>query len=123
MNWHRLQPHDGSSPFTSQVPPVLPHVRDQRLVTLDFSSGPILLRARCIALRLKIAILRWTPIFGCSDKVGFPSREAFYQEHDDRREARDGVRTTVRLRHVTEPDAEQKTLLRRLGLTLARRPK
>lgn len=34
-----------------------------------------------------------------------------------------GVRTTVRLRHVTEPDAEQKTLLHRLGLTLARRPK
>jgi len=34
-----------------------------------------------------------------------------------------GVRTTVRLRHVTEPDAEQKTLLHRRGLTLARRPK
>ena len=34
-----------------------------------------------------------------------------------------GVRTTVRLRQVTEPEAGQKTLLRRLGLTLARRLK
>lgn len=49
MSWHRLQAHDGSSPFTSHVPSVLPDVRDQRLVTLDFSSGPIVLRARCIA--------------------------------------------------------------------------
>ncbi len=32
-----------------------------------------------------------------------------------------GIRTTVRLRHVTEPEAEQKTLLHRLGLTLPRR--
>jgi hypothetical protein len=34
-----------------------------------------------------------------------------------------GVRTTVRLRHVTEPEPEQKTLLHRLGLTLPRRLK
>ena len=34
-----------------------------------------------------------------------------------------GIRTTVRLRHVTEPEAEQKTLLQRLGLTLPRRLK
>jgi len=34
-----------------------------------------------------------------------------------------GIRTAVRLRHVTEPEAEQKTLLHRLGLTLPRRLK
>ena len=34
-----------------------------------------------------------------------------------------GIRTTVRLRHVTEPEAEHKTLLYRLGLTLPRRLK
>jgi len=34
-----------------------------------------------------------------------------------------GIRTTVRLRHVTEPEPEQKTLLHRLGLTLPRRLK
>ena len=33
-------------------------------------------------------------------------------------ESAGGVRTTVRLRHVTEPEAEQKTLLQWLGLTL-----
>jgi transposase len=36
-------------------------------------------------------------------------------------ENRDGVRKTVRLRHVTEPDAAQAVLLHRLGLTLPRR--
>jgi hypothetical protein len=34
-----------------------------------------------------------------------------------------GIRTNVRLRHVTEPEAEQKTLLNRLGVTLPRRLK
>jgi hypothetical protein len=34
-----------------------------------------------------------------------------------------GIPTTVRLRHVTEPEAEQKTLLQRLGLQLPRRLK
>lgn len=34
-----------------------------------------------------------------------------------------GIRTTVRLRHVTEPEADQKTLLHRLGLTPPRRLK
>lgn len=34
---------------------------------------------------------------------------------------RDGVQKTVRLRHVTEPDAAQAVLLQRLGLTLPRR--
>ena len=38
-------------------------------------------------------------------------------------ESAEGVHTTVRLRHVTEPEAEQKTLLQRLGLTLPRRLK
>ena len=38
-------------------------------------------------------------------------------------ESAGGIRTTVRLRHVTEPEAEQKTLLQRLGLTLPRRLK
>ncbi len=38
-------------------------------------------------------------------------------------ESADGTQTTVRLRHVTEPDAEQKTLLHRLGLTPPRRLK
>ncbi|MFM6128729.1 MAG: IS1634 family transposase, partial [Sphaerospermopsis kisseleviana] len=38
-------------------------------------------------------------------------------------ESAGGIRTTVRLRHVTEPEAEQKTLLHRLGLTLPRRLK
>jgi hypothetical protein len=36
-------------------------------------------------------------------------------------ESAGGIRTTVRLRYVTEPGAEQKTLLHRLGLTLPRR--
>jgi hypothetical protein len=34
-----------------------------------------------------------------------------------------GIRTTVRLRHVTEPEAAQKTLLERLVLQLPRRLK
>ncbi|MEX0671534.1 MAG: IS1634 family transposase [Pirellulales bacterium] len=38
-------------------------------------------------------------------------------------ESSQGVRTSVRLRHVTEPEAEQKTLLHRLGLQLLRRLK
>ena len=36
-------------------------------------------------------------------------------------ETHDGVQKTIRLRHVTEPDAAQKVLLHRLGLTLPRR--
>jgi transposase len=36
-------------------------------------------------------------------------------------ESHDGVQKTIRLRHVTEPDAAQKVLLQRLGLTLPRR--
>jgi transposase len=36
-------------------------------------------------------------------------------------ESRESVRKTIRLRHVTEPDAAQKVLLHRLGLTLPRR--
>jgi transposase len=36
-------------------------------------------------------------------------------------ETREGVRKTIRLRHVTEPDAAQAVLLERLGLTLPRR--
>jgi len=36
-------------------------------------------------------------------------------------ESAGGIRTTVRSRHVTEPEAEEKTLLHRLGLTLPRR--
>ena len=35
-------------------------------------------------------------------------------------ETRDGVRKTIRLRHVTEPDAAQTVLLHRLGLQLPR---
>ena len=38
-------------------------------------------------------------------------------------ESAGGIRTTVRSRHVTEPEAEQEALLRRLGLTLPRRLK
>lgn len=38
-------------------------------------------------------------------------------------ESAGGMRTTVRVRYVTEPEAEQKTLLQRLGLTLPRRLK
>ncbi len=38
-------------------------------------------------------------------------------------ESAGGIRTTVRLRHVTEPEAEQKMLLQRLGLQLPRRLK
>lgn len=38
-------------------------------------------------------------------------------------ESAGGVRTAVRLRHVTEPEAEQQTLLHRLGLILPRRLK
>jgi hypothetical protein len=38
-------------------------------------------------------------------------------------ESAGGIRTTVRLRHVTEPAAEQKMLLQRLGLQLPRRLK
>jgi hypothetical protein len=38
-------------------------------------------------------------------------------------ESSGGIRTTVRLRHVTEPEVDQKMLLQRLGLTLPRRLK
>lgn len=38
-------------------------------------------------------------------------------------ESAGGTRTTVRLRHVTEPEADQKVLLHRLGLTLPKRIK
>jgi hypothetical protein len=38
-------------------------------------------------------------------------------------ESSQGARTTVRLQHVSEPEAEQKTLLQRIGLTLPRRLK
>lgn len=38
-------------------------------------------------------------------------------------ESASGIRTTVRRRHVTEPEAEQKTLLQRLGIPLPRRLK
>jgi len=35
-------------------------------------------------------------------------------------ESSHGVRTTVRLRHITEPETEQKTLFKRFGLILPR---